>query len=206
MARISYDQAYPGIRFLPRSRNWWARLKGVPPECEHLDRDNRWMATLVPDTLYVRGKAQTQRDPIRPEVSLCRECLLSTILDELASYHGRVIGFEPDPESFSQYFFVGSEDFEAAGVTPELAAAIQKRLDTLEGSCDRCDAAATWIWFSREEVGSLDEAERIAEARGEHFCAEHGAQRMCTTLQQISEANVFYMNLPYGESGSYLWI
>ena len=206
MARLSYDEAYPGIRFLPRSRNWWAKLKGVPAECEHLDRNAHWMATLVPDTLYVRGKARTQREPVRPEVSLCRECLLNTILDELAAYPGRVIAFEPDAESFSQYFFVERNDFEAAGVTPEVASAIQKRLDTVEMKCGRCDAAATWTWFSREDVASLDESDRIGEARGEHFCAEHGAQRMCTTLQQIPEANVFYMNLPYGEGGSYLWI
>jgi hypothetical protein len=206
MGRLGYDEAYPGIRFLPRSRNWWARLKGVPAECEHLDRNCHWMATLVPDTLYVQGKARTQRDPIRPEVSLCRECLLNTILDELAAYPGRVIAFEPDAESFSQYFFVESGDLEAAGVMPEVASAIQKRLDTTEMKCGRCDAAATWTWFSREDVASLDESERIGGARGEHFCAEHGAQRMCTTLQQIPEANVFYMNLPYGEGGSYLWI
>ena len=33
MANISYDQAYPHIQFLPRSRNWWSWLKGTPAEC-----------------------------------------------------------------------------------------------------------------------------------------------------------------------------
>ena len=32
MANIPYDDAYPGIEFLPRSRNWWSWLKGTPAE------------------------------------------------------------------------------------------------------------------------------------------------------------------------------
>ena len=93
MARVSYEEVYPGIRFLPRSLNWWARLKGVPAECEHLDDEAHWMATLVPDTLYLRGKAATRRRPARPEVSLCRECFRHVLADGLASYDGRVVVF-----------------------------------------------------------------------------------------------------------------
>ena len=33
------------------------------------------MATLIPDTLYLRGKASHRRRPARPEVSLCLSCL-----------------------------------------------------------------------------------------------------------------------------------
>ena len=54
--RASYEEAYPGIRLLPSSRNWWAKLKGVPAECVHLYDEQSFMASLVPDTLYVRGK------------------------------------------------------------------------------------------------------------------------------------------------------
>ncbi len=206
MPHVTYEEAYPGIRFLPRSRNWWARLKGVPAECEHLEGEVHWMATLVPDTLYLRGRATTRRELVRPEVSLCRECLLGFLEEELAAYRGRVIAFEPDAESFSQYFFVAPEDFEAAGVLPEVAAAISERLSGDEARCARCSAGATWLWLSRAEVSSLDEAGRIRSERGEGLCAEHGAQRICAGLKRIPEANLFYMNLPYGEAGAYLWI
>src|SRR5208282_4384328 len=101
-ARVTHEDAYPGIQFLPSSRNWWAKLKGVPAECVHLDDPQPWMASLLPDTLYLRGKAAARREPVRPEVSLCRDCFLDVLRRELESYQGRVIAFEPDAEAFSQ--------------------------------------------------------------------------------------------------------
>ena len=71
MARIALDRAYPGISFRPRSRNWLARLMHWPAECIHLENGHTWMATFIPDTLYLRGKAAPRRDTTRPEVSLC---------------------------------------------------------------------------------------------------------------------------------------
>ncbi len=205
MARVSYEQAYPGIVFRPSSRNWWAWLKGVPAECIHLDTEQEWMATLVPDTLYLRGKAAIRREPVRPEVCLCRDCLTGILLRELAGFPGRVMAFEPD-ESFSQYFFVAAPDFEPAGLKPEVAAAIQLRLGKNDSSCVKCNRRATWLWFSQERVDSLDNVAAIEAAPGEHFCAAHGAQRLCSALEAIDEASVFYMNLPYGDSGAYVWI
>ena len=96
VARVKLEQAYPRIAFRWRSRNWWARLTRVPPECEHLEHGAEWMATYAPDTLYLRGKASLRRRPARPEVSLCRACLLSELETELSGYHGRVVAFEPD--------------------------------------------------------------------------------------------------------------
>lgn len=206
MARISYDQAYPRIQFLPSSRNWWAKLKGTPAECVHLNRECRWIATLMPDTLYLRGKSAAQRDPVRPEVSLCRECLLETVSGELESFAGRVVAFEPDPENFTQYFFMAAPDFEAAGIAPEVRAAIEKRLDEEGGKCSVCARRSAWLWFSREQVASLDDVERISGAPGEPLCAAHGAEKLTATFEKIKEANVFYMNLPYGEAGAYVWI
>jgi hypothetical protein len=206
VTRISYDEAYPGIQFLPRSRNWWAWLKGSPAECIHLDTEPAWMATLLPDTLYIRGKRAQQRDPVRPEVSLCRKCLVGLVGDELAAYEGRVVGFEPDPESFTQYFFVASPDFSAAGLKPETAAAIEGCLAEPGRTCSECSRAASWVWFSRERVPSLDETEKIHGENGEWFCPTHGSGMLCVAFQRIPEANLFYMNLPYGESGAYVWI
>lgn len=204
--RISYDEAYPGIAILPRSRNWWAWLKGTPPECVHLGEECGWIATLLPDTLYLKGKRAQRSDLVRPEITLCRECLESAVLADLESFEGRVVGFEPDAELFTQYFFVGHSDFEAAGLRPEVAQAIAGRLKQGDTVCAECGSSASWLWLSREQVPSLDEVEQIAAAPGEWYCAKHGARNLLATFARISDANIFYMNLPYGEGGAYVWI
>jgi len=206
VTRVSYDEAYPGIEFLPRSRNWWARLKGSPAECIHLDENPTWMVTFIPDTLYLRGKRFQRRGLVRPEVSLCRKCLVGVVADELGSYEGRIVAFEPDPESFSQYFFVAAPEFAAAGLKPETAAAIEGCITEEAKKCSECSRPANWIWFSRECVPSLDDVEKIRGSEGEWFCPAHGAGMLCVAFQRIPEANVFYMNLPYGEAGAYVWI
>jgi hypothetical protein len=206
MARLSVDQAYPGISFRPRSRRLWAWFMRWPPECVHLENGHHWMATFIPDTLYLRGKPRTRRDPARPEISVCFDCLAGLLEPELAAYAGRVVAFEPDGESFTQYFFVGREDFEAAGLRSEVAAAIAARLEKLEGACSDCGAPATWLWISRREVSSLDQTERIETSPGALFCAKHGGAKMREALGQVEEANLFYVNAPYGNSGAYVWI
>lgn len=204
--RISHEEAYPGIRFLPSSRNWWARLKGVPAECVHLEEERPWMASLVPDTLYLRGKAARRREPVRPEVSLCRDCFLGVFRREFEEFAGRGIGFEPDGESFSQYFFVSSPDFTAAGLLPEVRAAIDKRLAGEPGACAICSYPATWDWISRGEVADLGDAAAIVNAQGTKLCAMHAARKICDAFEGIHEANLYYVNLPYGEAGAYVWI
>lgn len=206
MARVSYEEAYPNLEYLPRSRNWWARLKGTAPECVHLGDDISWIAAILPDTLYLRGKRANRRDPVRPEVSLCFECLSDTFAAELESFSGRVIAFEPDAAVFTQYFFVTTPDFDAAGLAPETSGAINARLSQDMGTCRECSRNATWVWFSREEIQSLDEVELIRSAAGEVYCGRHGARRLLASFDKLSEANIFYMNLPYGEAGAYVWI
>jgi hypothetical protein len=206
MARLSLEQAYPGIRFRARTRNWWARLTRVAPECVHLETEQRWMATLVPDAVYLRGKPVVQRWPERPEASLCRDCFAAWLATELPRHPGRVVAFEPDAGSFSQYFFVDADDFAPAGLEVAVAGAIQQRLVELAGDCESCSAAATWLWIARDEVESLDEVDRIARARGRRLCPRHGPQALGACLGGFEEANLFYLNLPYGEAGAYLWI
>jgi hypothetical protein len=202
----SCDVAYPGIEFSRRSRNWWAKLKGTPPECVHLEGDTPWIASLLPDTLYVRGKRSPTRESTRPEVSLCRDCLVGTVEREMATYTGNVVAFEPDADNFSQYFFIGLPDFERAGLRPEVGQAIERRLGDQGEPCALCASPASWRWLSREEVASLDEVESIRQAPGERFCSVHGAQKLCRAFTRIPSANLFYMNLPYGEAGAYVWI
>ncbi len=206
MPRLTLEQAYPGIAFRRRTRNWWAWLTRVPPECVHLETEQAWMATLIPDTLYLRGRAAPRRQALRPEVSLCRACLLGVLAAELAGYPGRVVAFEPDAEKFSQYFFVAALDFGAAGLRPEVAAAIGARLAGLGGACCECSRAAAWLWVSRQEVPSLDEVALIGVAPGRCLCAAHGTAALCRALEACDEANLFYVNVPYGEAGAYVWI
>jgi hypothetical protein len=206
MARLALEQAYPGISFRSRSRSWLARLMRWPAECTHLEASHTWMATFIPDTLYLRGKASPRRADTRPEVSICLECLTGVLEPELAGYAGRAVAFEPDGESFTQYFFVASEDFAAAGLLPEVAAAIEKRAREIHGTCIDCGAPAIWLWLSRREVSSLDQVERIESSPGALFCARHGAAKLCDALGKVPEANLFYVNAPYGDSGAYLWI
>ena len=164
------------------------------------------MATFIPDTLYLRGKPVLRRSPSRPEVSLCLDCLACLLEPEITANPGRVVAFEPDGEIFTQYFFVGQEDFEKAGLRQEVGAAIQKRLEHLSGPCSDCGEPATWLWISRREVSSLDQTERIEESPGALFCAKHGAAKLCDALGKINEANLFYVNAPYGDGGAYVWI
>jgi len=206
MARVTLEQAYPGIVFRPRTRNLLARLMRVPPECVHLENDVSWMAMFHPDTLYLRGKAAVRRRPARPMVSLCRACLLGRLEAELARYDGRVVAFEPDGSELSQYFFIGTLEFHAAGLRPETAAAINRRIAQPMGDCETCEHPAKWLWFSREQVASLNDSHSIAMARGQALCARHGADKLCESLAKISEANLFYVNVPYGDAGAYVWI
>jgi len=200
------EQAYPEIRFRWRSRNWWARLTSMPAECVHLENDGAWMATFIPDTLYLRGKASHRKRPARPQVSLCLACLKQQMEKELPPFPGRVIAFEPDGAEFTQYFFVGRDEFSAAGLRPEVAGAIRRRLEQHMGSCESCHRSATWLWISRDEVPTLDDVARIAMARAEALCSDHGPQKLLESFARTPEANLFYINIPYGESGAYVWI
>ncbi len=208
MSKMAVEEAYPDIAFRARSRNWWARLTGAPAECQHLESEFEWIATYAPDTIYLRGKSRARHEPSRPEVSLCRACLLGQLEPELVEYEGRVVVFEPDAENFSQFFFVAAEDLEAAGLQREVSSAIEMRLNGLGGTCEHegCTRRAKWLWLSREEVASLDDFGSIGRAVGRRLCARHGTAMLCGKLTGIAEANLFYVNVPYGETGAYLWI
>jgi hypothetical protein len=116
------------------------------------------------------------------------------------------VAFEPDGALFTQYFFVGAPEFGPAGLVPEVSEAIERRLQQIAGDCARCQGPARWLWIPRKDVESLDEVGSIARAPGELLCAAHGARRLCSAFTAVSEANLLYINVPYGEAGAYLWI
>jgi hypothetical protein len=208
MTRRRAEESYPRIAFHPKSHGWWARLSGTPPECAHLEQNAGFAALYVPDRVYLRGKARARRRPERPEVSLCAACLLGELRPELAQFAGRVVAFEPDAPHFTQYFFVAQRDFDAAGLEPQLSAAMGERLASLEGRCEQssCAKRATWLWLDREAVPSLDDALSIRAAPGKRYCAGHGAAALCTCLGMVEQANLFFVNLPYDDAGAYVWI
>jgi hypothetical protein len=198
--------AFPGIEFRPRTLNLLAWLVRALPECRHLETDHSWAAIIHPDLLYLRGQPVCVREMPRPEVSLCRLCARRFLEQELAQYGGRAVAFEPDAQVVTQYFFVAREDFQAAGLLPELSDALERRLARLNGECELCSRPARWLWFSRHEVQSLDDAGSVSAARGQQFCAEHGAETLCAALQKIEQVNLLYVNIPYREAGAYVWI
>lgn len=208
MPRIPIHIAYPELSFRWRTANWVSRLIRMPAECAHLESHSPWMATFLPDNLFLRGKNVKLRDPRRPEVSLCRECFTKVFEKEASAYAGRVVAFEADPASVTQYFFVAAPDFEAAGVEPALSVVLGALLAQDDGRskcCQECDRAATWLWFSRGRVANLDAVEQVREAAPEHFCSIHGAQTVCSALTSMEHANLLYVNAPYGEGGAFLW-
>jgi hypothetical protein len=60
------------------------------------------------------------------------------------------------------------------------------------------------LWFSLAEAEGLD-AEKVAAAPGTPLCAHHGAAKLGDCFRGMAEANLEYVNLPYGESGAYVW-
>jgi hypothetical protein len=101
---------------------------------------------------------------------------------------------------------VATTDFEAAGLAPETSGAVTSRLEQSAGTCRECSNRGTWLWFSQEQIPSLDEVQLIATAPGEVFCGKHGARKLLSAFEKFADANIFYMNLPYGDAGAYVWI
>jgi hypothetical protein len=101
---------------------------------------------------------------------------------------------------------VGAPDFAAAGLKPEVAEAIAARLKQPPGSCQGCHDQARWLWIPRVQVESLDDVGSIATVKGQPLCPAHGAQQLCEAFAAVSEANLMYVNAPYGDAGAYLWI
>jgi hypothetical protein len=166
------------------------------------------MTTYAPDTLYLRGQPRLVCEPARPEVSVCRECLLGHFRPALEEWNGKLLALEPPVEGMAQYFYLAQTDFEAAGLLSEVAGAISARLGALRGECsvEACRRPARWLWLSRLEIPALENVAALRQSPGALYCARHGAARLCDHFAGMEQANLEYLNLPYGDSGAFLWI
>ena len=108
--------------------------------------------------------------------------------------------------TFHAVFFCGAGGFRGSGTAAGSGAGDCCAAERSATVCGECGFPAKWLWFSREQVPSLDEVEKIAAAPGEWYCAKHGARNLLAAFARIADANIFYMNLPYGEAGAYVWI
>ena len=87
-----------------------------PAECIHLENGHPWMATFIPDTLYLRGKPRLAANPCGRKfrsVSIAwRACWSRSWLLTRAVWSR----LNRMARRFTQYFFLGKEDFAAAGL------------------------------------------------------------------------------------------
>ena len=205
MARLTVDQAYPGISIRPRSRRLWARLMRWPAECIHLENGHHWMATFIPDTLYLRGKARPRREPARPEVSVCFDCLAGLLEPELAACPSRVVAFEPDGETFHAIFFPGQGGFRRCGPAfrsgrrdPDAPRRTGRRVQRLRQAGNLAVDFAAGSFQPRPDGAN-------SKPRPGRFFAPSTEPRNCARpWDNCEEANLFYVNAPYGESGAYI--
>jgi hypothetical protein len=87
-----------------------------------------------------------------------------------------------------------------------VAEAIRQRLAEPGPRCAECSREANWLWLSRSDVASLDDVTRIREATGRWLCAAHGSEQFFAAMAACEQANLMYMNVPYGDAGAYVWI
>ena len=109
----------------------------------------------MPDTLYLAWKeTSTKREPSRPgDDDVPANVCPKRRRERWSDIPGRVVAFEPDAEIFTQYFFVAPQDFEAVGLRPEVARGDREAAGAGPGgACEECGFAATWLWFSRQQI------------------------------------------------------
>src|SRR3989338_3641541 len=93
-------EPYSEIPLAPRP--WWRRLLGGGAlACSHAAT-----IALLPDEAPLRnGRRAAVRQPPRPPIRVCVECLLALLEPELKAPERRVVAFEPGAEGVAGYRF-----------------------------------------------------------------------------------------------------
>ncbi len=96
----------------------------LPAECIHLENGHHWM--YVHSGYAVSSRQASTREPVRPEVSVCFDCLAGLLEAEAGPCPSPRGAFRRRRDVHA-IFFLGKEDFSAAGLRSEVAAAILTR-------------------------------------------------------------------------------
>jgi hypothetical protein len=197
------EQAYPTLQ-LRSTGSIWERFS--TPKCVHAENDDSWIACISPDTFIKHGRLTKLSEAARPEVALCRSCLVALLSAELPRFEGRVVALEPHMEHMQQYMYTALSDMADGGFEPEIISVITRRLEDIRGKCESCDQHAKWLWLPSQDVIDQEDSEGIRNAKGILLCSRHGSLKLCSALEGIPKANMEYVNLPYGEAGFYIWL
>lgn len=201
--------AYPSIPLAPPAP-WWQRLFSKPAlACAHGRIGHAGAAgsiALQPDQVRLRNDVQTAvRQPPRPAISLCPDCLLTLLEQELTGGNRRVIAFEPSKEGLAAYAFVEQEHLGDSGLRAEDVIHCQSLVAEPLGGCQKCGQPALLLLVKR---GLTTASGQLTTFRGgkEYYCLAHGSERLLGLLHERlpKRTPVGYFNFPYGERGVYI--
>lgn len=198
-AKLDPAAAYAGIPLrLPGP--WWRRwLSAAALSCLHSGT-----IQLDPDRIQLRTGAMAVRQPSRPPITVCADCLLRLLEPELRTSDRRVIAFEP-AEGLTTYTFLEQDHLGDAPLSGEDVIHCQSLVAEPLGGCQKCGHPAVLLLVKR---GSMTERGKLASFRGgkEYYCAAHGSERLLGLLRErlVGNAPVKYFNFPYGERGVYI--
>lgn len=196
---------YAGLSLKPTRAPWWRPWGRGPARCTHLDAPNQLGIQLTPDWVWLHGQSKPTavREPARPPIAVCVECLLAFAQTEIAAFCGRVIAFESSAKNFSRYSFVEQQHLGDVELGAEDLIHCQSLVAEPLGGCQTCAAEARFLWVKR---GSTTESRELTTYRGGrgYYCLQHGAELLVASLRERIRAPLAYFNLPYGERGVYI--
>lgn len=194
---------YPGIPLEPPPpwwRRWWG---GAGLACAHAMGGAP--VALVPDEVELRhAQWRAVRQPPRPRVTVCVDCLLALLEPELKAAGRRVVAFEPGPAGVAAYRFLEQDHLGDSGLPAEDLIHCQSLVAEPLGGCQKCGQPALHLLVKR---GANTEPGQLITFRGgkEYYCAAHGSERLLGLLRErLPKRPVGYFNFPYGERGLYL--
>lgn len=197
-------RVYAGLPLETPQRAWWRLGAAAPTRCTHLGTGESVRVEVKPDWVWLPGQAKplAVREPARPPIELCLDCLKMLVDREVAGFLGRVIAFEP-AERFSRYVFVEQQHLGDVALEAEDLIHCQSLVAEPLGGCQTCAAEARFLWVKR---GSTTENTKLTTYRGGrgYYCLRHGAEVLSACLAERVRAPLDLVNLPYGERGVYI--
>lgn len=203
-SKVDPARAYAAITLRPPPP-WWQRLFARrAPACAHAA--SAGAIALEPDRVRLRNGAQAAvRQPPRPAITVCPDCLLALLQEELKNSERRIIAFEPAKEGARAYAFIEQQHLGDSGLAAEDVIHCQSLVAEPLGGCQKCGNPALFLLVKR---GSTTESSQLASFRGgkEYYCPAHGRERLLGLLRERlpQGAAVEYFNFPYGERGVYV--